>query len=137
MEQKVASIKLGPLETFRFANRFIAAHRDGCVCPLCGKSASESDHVFGRGTVNSLVKEHWALRMTLCRKCHHRKHHGAGFNRIEQVLILYEINDHFLGSDEYRATVGSINQDLRDEIVCLTQDAENFIEDWLAKNGPE
>lgn len=137
MEQKIASIKLGPLETFRLANRFISLHRDECICRLCGSIGSDSDHVFGRGTINSLVKEHWAVRMTLCRECHYQKHHGAGFNRIEQVLILREINDHFLGSDEYRATVGSINQDLREEIVYLTQDAESFVEDWLVKNGQE
>lgn len=123
------------LSEYRQANRFIAAHRDDGMCPLCESSASESDHVLGRGTRYSLLKEHWTLRMALCQKCHHQKHHGSKFDMVKQVMLLKEANDGFVESADYNNAVMVIRLDLRIEIIKQTEGASIFLEDWLAKNG--
>jgi hypothetical protein len=123
------------LSAYRLANRFVAAHRDESLCPLCESNASESDHVFGRGSVHDILKEHWVLRMSLCWKCHYQKHHGSGFNLVEQVHILSEINDYFIGSNQYKSTMNAISEGFSDEMMGSMQTGLDFIETWLAKNG--
>lgn len=125
----------GFLETYRLANRFVAAHRDKSQCPMCEGSASESDHVFGRGSSHDKLKEHWALRMSLCRDCHHKKHHGSGFDMVRQVQILVAMNEEFIGGIDYTNILRAVRPSILIDLLERQRDALDFIVDWLAKNG--
>ena len=87
------------LIAFRKINGLICWRRDEGRCQMCGKVAGETDHVFGRGTMKSLHLEHWALRMTICSKCHHQKHHGHGFDREKQLKKMDDTNKIFSMQD--------------------------------------
>lgn len=125
-------MSIAEIAAFKAANRFIAARRDNCTCPMCGEPATDSDHVFGRGTK---VKEHWMLLMSLCRKCHDQKHHGSGFNIVEQVKVLGEKNDFFYSNeDDYDTVMLAIDRGLHDLILKMDFTAETFIENWIERN---
>ena len=71
------------LLAFREACGRIAYMRDSGRCMYCfwvrGRGvipASETDHVFGRGSEYNLAPEHWLTRLSLCWDCHYQKHHG-------------------------------------------------------------
>ena len=122
------------LIVYRVANSTMAMWRDECTCRMCGAKADESDHVFGRGSEALLLKEHWMLRMSMCWPCHHKKHHGSGFDRVRQVKRLKNANSMFLG-EEMETCYLALHRGLRSRMVSDLDKAIAFIDDWLEKNG--
>lgn len=124
------------IKIYRRANTLVAMWRDNCRCRMCGKTADESDHVFGKSNKNSYpwLLEHWMLRMSLCYQCHHQKHHGSGFDKVRQVSLLDEANFDFLAGEKdicYLAVNDNISY------IMLHSEGDNylFISEWLKKNG--
>lgn len=117
------------------ASSMMAMWRDNCKCPMCGSTADESDHVFGRSRPGEVFLDHWMLRMSLCHKCHYKKHHGGGFNKVEQVKKLKNANEAFIGSNEASVCYFALREGLAEKIVEDLDRAQEFIDNWLAKNG--
>ena len=118
---------------FDSANRMMSYRRDNGDCAICGDAGSDSDHVFGRG---DRLKGHWMLRMTLCRGCHHQKHHGSGFYKVGQVRLLKEVNGAFWSDDDlYCTAYNMFIPEIVNNLKNYEEEASEFINDWLNKNG--
>lgn len=121
-------------KVYKQANATMAMWRDEGRCPMCGALADESDHVFGRGHEALLLKEHWMLRMSLCHPCHYEKHHGGGFNMVEQARKLKEANSAVSG--EYlEECYFALNRSIAERMLDDAGKAVAFLDDWLVKNG--
>jgi len=127
-------VTISALKVYRKANSMMAMWRDDCKCAMCGATADESDHVFGRGTESLILLEHWILRMSLCQPCHYKKHHGGGFDAKRQVQELEKTNECFFG-EKVETCYMAINQDIAMRMFDDTGAALEVIEQWLASNG--
>lgn len=122
------------LKVYRQANSVMAMWRDEGTCLMCGSGADESDHVFGRGHEIVLLLEHWMLRMSLCQPCHYKKHHGGGFDRVEQAIRLRGANKAFLG-EGLETCYRALDRGVRERMMHDADKAIAFLDDWLVKNG--
>ncbi|OGC94054.1 MAG: hypothetical protein A2W25_11775 [candidate division Zixibacteria bacterium RBG_16_53_22] len=93
--------------------------RDGGHCQYhkwvlgeAGVDAAEAHHVFGRGALGDMTKEHWILRMSLCTACHYKRHHRGGYDCEAELKALYRANRW----PERDVTRGTVSQQ---EIACM------------------
>jgi len=97
----------------------MAYMRDKGLCMYCWHNnnktvrGSETHHVFGRAKGKSLFLEHWDLRLTLCRECHYKIHHGTG---LPKALVISALA---------AAVVSSFANELED--MMLMQARKNLI----------
>lgn len=125
------------IKIYRRANALMAMWRDNCRCGMCGATADESDHVFGRSNKNShpWLLEHWMLRMSMCRSCHYKKHHGSGFDMVKQAKCLAKTNLEFTDRDDIDACYLALKDSIAEAARKSEDTATGFIAKWLERNG--